>query len=147
MDRKVTRAFAAGLFVSSVTIYGYHTFFNSPSTKENTVETFVKKETYDELEQSYETLKIDYEQTQQKVKQLQEETNKIEKQLVYILEITQGMTPSDISDKLEKAGIIEDGGSFTKFLVEKGYHRTIQIGTYKITNNMTFEQIAREISS
>lgn len=64
----------------------------------------------------------------------------------YSLTIEPGMLSSSISDELKKAGILEDKAKFEVFLKDHEYSRAIQIGTYSITRDMSYKEIAKKIS-
>lgn len=64
---------------------------------------------------------------------------------IYILDVKAGMNSTEVANRLEKAGIINSSKEFEQFLVEKKWTRSIQIGSYELNNNMSFEQIGKMI--
>lgn len=66
---------------------------------------------------------------------------------IYMLEITSGMTISEVADALETADIISDSAELITFLQENDYGTNIQIGDYEITSEMSLQNIAETIAS
>lgn len=64
----------------------------------------------------------------------------------YTLTVKPGMDSIQIVTLLEKAGIIDDGRKFDQFLTKKDWTGSIQIGTYKLNNSMSFEEIGKIIT-
>jgi len=73
----------------------------------------------------------------------EEEEESIEK---YTLHIKDGMPSSEIGDLLEENNIIDDGSKFNKFLTDEGYDVGVQLGKFKVTSDMNFEDIAKAIT-
>ncbi|WP_301107396.1 hypothetical protein [Sporosarcina sp.] len=53
-----------------------------------------------------------------------------------------GSNSSDLSSTLERAHIIEDAAKFDNYMKDYGYALKIQIGTFELSSNMTFKEIA-----
>lgn len=64
----------------------------------------------------------------------------------FTIQIASGMKTSDISETLADNGIIKDSFEFNQFLEKNGYAAKIQIGKYKLSNDMSEEEIAKEIT-
>ncbi|RSK27850.1 hypothetical protein EJF36_13725 [Bacillus sp. HMF5848] len=62
--------------------------------------------------------------------------------ITYVLTINQGMTSTAVANTLQKNGIIKNAKDFDTFLVNNGYNRLIQVNTYTVTSNMTYDQLA-----
>src|SRR5699024_9024083 len=63
----------------------------------------------------------------------------------YTIDIQPDMLPSDVSNLLEKEKIIKDASSFNKFLEDNDYSKLIQIGTFKVSSDMSEEEVAKII--
>ncbi len=61
--------------------------------------------------------------------------------------VRSGASSDSISRKLKQAGMIEDANEFDNYLISNGYSGRIRVGTYELKKGMTFEEIARIISS
>ncbi|WP_102345584.1 endolytic transglycosylase MltG [Bacillus sp. Marseille-P3661] len=88
-----------------------------------------------------ETQEITKKETQQS--DLVEQEN--EKKL-YTLEIKSGMNSIQISELLQNEGIVKSSKEFEQFLVKQNWNRSVQIGTYKLNSEMSYEQIGRIIT-
>lgn len=73
----------------------------------------------------------------------EDEKEDIEK---YTLNIKDGMPSSDIGNLLEENNIIDDGSEFNFFLIDEGYDEGVQLGKFKVTSDMDFEEIAETIT-
>ena len=63
------------------------------------------------------------------------------------LTIVAGEWSSDVSAKLEKMGIVKDAKQFDKYLNDNGYSERISAGTYSVSVDDTYEQLARKITN
>ncbi|WP_010650883.1 endolytic transglycosylase MltG [Oceanobacillus massiliensis] len=60
--------------------------------------------------------------------------------------ISPGMASSDISSLLAENQIIQDASEFNSYLDEHDYSLQIQIGSYELTSDMSFYQIAERLA-
>lgn len=60
--------------------------------------------------------------------------------------IKSGDSSYTVSKALASAGLVEDAVEFDNYLCDNGYSRTIRTGTYEITSDMTYEEIAKKIA-
>lgn len=58
------------------------------------------------------------------------------------LDIQKGMTSSEISAKLEDAGIIQNKMDLNNYLTDQGLAGRIQLGNYEVNSSMSLKQIA-----
>ncbi|MFC4022785.1 hypothetical protein ACFOUV_03030 [Oceanobacillus longus] len=65
----------------------------------------------------------------------------------YTLTISPGMASSDISSLLAEYQIIENASEFNSYLDEHDYSLKVQIGSYDLSSDMSFYQIAEKISN
>lgn len=84
--------------------------------------------------------KKEFENEKEKV---QEELDAISKELT----IREGDWSSDVSENLEKLGIISDAADFDSYLEEHGYSDEIRAGTFDIPSDADYDEIARRITS
>lgn len=75
-------------------------------------------------------------------KELQKEKEKLTKNLT----VDVGDWSSDVSKKLQNLGIIKDAKDFDKYLNDNGYSSSISAGTYKVSVNDTYNELARKIT-
>ena len=61
--------------------------------------------------------------------------------------VTRGMGSTEVAGLLQQAGIIEDAADFDSYLVKQGISNKIQINTYKFNSNMSYEDIATELTT
>lgn len=62
------------------------------------------------------------------------------------LEIRSGASSYSVSKDLEKAGLIENAGDFDDYLCQKGYSKSIRVGTFEIEVGTDEEEIAKIIT-
>ncbi|MBT2687125.1 endolytic transglycosylase MltG [Bacillus sp. ISL-47] len=154
MNKRNTRAFAFGVLIS-VLIMGFAYFFNKDDLPENAkldesaAKAFLKREGYivltdEEHANLQKSLQDPKETTAHEADQTQKEPS--ESPTAYQLEIASGMTPGEIAEQLEKENIVEDAAEFGDYLEEYGYSKKIQLGTFELTNQMSFKDIAKTIT-
>jgi len=76
----------------------------------------------------------------------EDDDNETEEPNTYSLTIEEGMASSEISAKLEDNNIIDDANKFNRFLETEGYELKVQIGTFDVSDDMDFEEIANTIT-
>lgn len=64
----------------------------------------------------------------------------------YQLEIVSGMTSNEIATILAQNQVVQDEAAFAHFLIKHNYHTALQLGSFPVTNQMNFEQIANMIT-
>src|SRR5699024_6729452 len=62
--------------------------------------------------------------------------NNLYKKVTYSITIEKDIASSDIGDDLEKHDIIDDAAKFNKFLHDEGYDLKVQIGKFKVSDDM-----------
>jgi hypothetical protein len=65
----------------------------------------------------------------------------------YTLTIDEGMASSDISSLLAEHNIVENASEFNSYLNEHNYSPYIQIGSFELSSDMSFYQIAERIAN
>lgn len=65
-----------------------------------------------------------------------------ENQIVaYTLQVTKGMSATQIANRLEANGIIKNASEFTEVMVSKGVTNDINVGSYEFNSDSTYDQI------
>lgn len=166
MNKRNVRSFAFGILFAAVLLGASTVFFDAKQSMDieeakKTVEKegymVVSKKDYEKLvaEQPKEEEKNKVEEQEQgedkvspKEEASDEEIEKEEKSEIisYQLEIVSGMNTEEISSTLEKANIIDDEQSFEQFLIEHEYNKKVQVGTFELNNQMSYEEISKIIT-
>ncbi|MDQ0269450.1 hypothetical protein [Cytobacillus purgationiresistens] len=153
MNKRNTRAFAAGVLISVLIIAIAYVQLDSKKTNidleaaaasiEKDGYIILTQEEYDQLSKPLETHKTEAsdDSTTKEAKNEQEQ-----KPAVYELTIEVGMTPQDIANQLHEADIVEDAHALETYIDEFGYSKKIQIGSFQLSADMTYKEIAELIS-
>jgi len=167
MNKRSVRSFASGLILA-VTLIGSIYYYQNDS-KLSTIEvdeatSFLADKGYIVLKESeYNTLKdkalIQNEkiQPESKEKPIQENTedkaeidppaaDTADSIINFQLEVESGMTSSEIAAKLAQNNIVMDEEDFAEYLIKNDYQTDIQMGSYSLTNRMSYDQIAKMIT-
>ena len=56
------------------------------------------------------------------------------------------MTSSEIATKLAQNKIVKEEEDFAEYLIKNDYQTDIQLGSYSLTNRMSYDQIAKMIT-
>lgn len=152
--KHVIRSFSLGLLTATALLaFSYYNTSNANEvTKEEAIATLEKEGFHVLSKQAYGELQKEGQKTSENIDTSDESNETVPEDsssnevLVYTLIISEGMLTSDISERLVEAGIIEDAQSFSSYLKEHDFSRSIQVGDYEVTSNMTFEEIANEIT-
>ncbi|RKI44267.1 hypothetical protein D7V86_03560 [bacterium D16-51] len=84
---------------------------------------------------------IEKEVKKEQKKQEQEKKNQQKK-----LTINAGDWSSDVSEELERLGIVSNAKDFDKYLNDNGYSSSISAGTYDVSVKDTYAELARKIT-
>ena len=60
--------------------------------------------------------------------------------------INAGEWSTTVSKKLQEMGIVKDAADFDKWLDKNGYSSSISAGTYKVSGNDTYRDLAEKIT-
>ncbi|MDF2038621.1 hypothetical protein P2R12_16810 [Cytobacillus oceanisediminis] len=159
MNKRNTRAFAFGILMA-VIAFGTAYFFIKPNQSENrkidenSAKEFLQAKGYTVLTNEVYTLLQQTKSeepvngnTEEKEESAEEDTELDEgSQVVYQLTIESGMTPGEIAVQLEKANVIDQAADFGNYLEEYGYSNKIQLGTFELTPDMSYKEIAKVIT-
>lgn len=84
--------------------------------------------------------------TPKATKKPKKDTTSNSKPVEKYLTIHVGDWSSDVSEKLESLGIIESAKDFDQYLNQNGYSSSIVAGTFKVSTDDTYEELARTIT-
>ena len=76
-------------------------------------------------------------------KKLEKKSEDIKKNLV----INDGDWSGKVSRELQELGVVDSASSFDRYLMDNGYSNRINSGTYEVSPDDTFEEIAKKITS
>lgn len=162
--KQLIRAFSIGLFTSSILLFIVFYFLtdNGKQTKNISTEemiTAIKADGYRVVtEEEYIAIAVNKEtkpveenkpktEVQEQVpKQPDKVSPEVNQPKTYTLTIVSGMPTSEISEQLQKNGIIDDPIAFNTYLEENKYSKNIQLGTFEVNNGMSNYEIAIAIT-
>lgn len=61
--------------------------------------------------------------------------------------VSGGMSSETISALLENAGLVDSASKFNSFLVQNGYDKKLETGSFDISGGMTYEEIAKILTT
>ncbi|PIC03801.1 aminodeoxychorismate lyase [Anoxybacillus flavithermus] len=136
--KRTTRAFATGiLFATTILAIIYYT--NHKQLQPNKIS-----------EKQYEQLMAERNELAHALEKLKKETKKAtppqKETYIYTLTIAKGEASQDIARRLEQARIIDNAQSFLTYLDTHHLTRALRPGTYIVTSDMSYEQIAQNIT-
>jgi hypothetical protein len=160
MTNSMLRGIAVGLIIATVLFSAAYYFSPTTQEKELTKESIDEYLTKQDLvaisKQEYEELQVqgnqDHEnessKPEQEEKEEELEENKEEEAPLhsYTLSIVSGMNSLEIANLLEKNQIIPSAKEFNAYLTDNELNTLIQIGTYDLSSDMSFESIANMIT-
>ncbi|MBP2241625.1 cell division protein YceG involved in septum cleavage [Cytobacillus eiseniae] len=156
MNKRNTRAFAFGIFVAVCIIGGF--FFQIEKKPANDISNekakkFLEEKGFTVLSTAeYEQMKKTITEHEKMEKSAQdslqepEEVPSVNKVISYQLEINSGMYSHDIATLLAEKQIIDDSTQFETYLEEHGYSTKIQLGSFNLTSEMSYKEIAKLIT-
>ena len=95
------------------------------------------------------TIKTSQKKDKKETNSMDEEKDKMEKDIkneAKQLEIKAGDWSSTVSARLEKMGIIKDATDFDLYLSQNGYGESITAGTYSVSADDSYQDIAKKIT-
>lgn len=162
MQRHSLRGFALGMFLTACVILLVSYSHNEDRHQEVT-KTFSKDEAIQKLEKDgYHVLStsewIDLQKQIENIEDNNKDTVsdsedqdkdnvvKENEPITYVLEIKQGMNSIDVGEELAVANIIKSKRGFQEYLIETGLDTSIQLGSYMIKSDMSYEEIGTLIT-
>lgn len=61
--------------------------------------------------------------------------------------VSGGMSSETISSLLENAGLVDSASKFNSFLMQNGYDKKLETGSFDISGGMTYEEIAKILTT
>ncbi|MGG3574757.1 hypothetical protein ABES25_09710 [Bacillus gobiensis] len=160
MTKRGLQAFAGGMILATSVLAG--TFYFSPDEKadaskdeaeitENQVKSYLeanklvslKRNDYEKLLTSKEEALKQADEAEQE-KPAEKETSK--KEGNYKLTIQDGMSSADVSNQLEKDGLIPSARDFNDYVIDGGYHTKVRAGDFELKYGMGFKQIVNVLT-
>lgn len=75
------------------------------------------------------------------------DSKKTQKEGKIVLEIKRGDVCRTISENLAAIGMVEDAEKFRKYMQKNGYDHQINVGSFELKKGMSYEEIAKTITS
>lgn len=141
------RGLGTGILFATIILTISYAFRNNNIKPEETTKSSVAWETEESAtveETSIEETSI--EETTIEETTIQEATSEVITTGIKIITITSGMSSTGVSNLLEEIGIIQDSKEFDTFLRNGGYSRKILVGSYEVSSDASFEEIAKKIT-
>jgi len=138
------RAFSMGIFVTTATLWGVHTYDgqkeappSEPSLTEESVQEYLKEKDYMAIS------KREYMELINKTKEKnQQQTPEPSSSQITTIQIHQGTRAVEVATLLEQQGVIKSASEFQQYLAKARLTDKLRVGTYQITPNMSFTEIA-----
>jgi hypothetical protein len=160
MTKKGLQAFAGGMILATSVLAG--TYYFSPDDKaeasketseitESQVKSYLESNKKVSLDrQEYEELLSSKEealkQADEAKKNESAEEKSPKKEGTYKLTIKDGMSSADVSEILEKDGLIPSARDFNDYIIDGGYHTKVRSGEFELKYGMGFKQIVNELT-
>lgn len=149
MTTNSVRAFSLGVIFSTA-ILSLVYFFTADQKEveviKNVIQDYIKSEDLVVLsKQEYEELKSKNDKIEEQSETPPKEPNKKQDEIniyTYTLTIQAGMNSMDIADLLEKENIIENANEFDAYLTDQNLNTSIQIGSFVLNSDMSYQSIA-----
>jgi homospermidine synthase len=167
MNKRTVRAFSLGILLA-VILLGFgrngQSTLNLTDAKEKVEDEgfiVITKEEYDKLAgqsvneedsqppaegQADKETETDTEKEEETAPQ-EEQPAKDESSIIHFtLEIESGMNSEQIAVILEQKKVIDDSDSFEQYLLDHDYNTKVQIGSFDLTSEMSYEEISKIIT-
>ena len=161
MSKPALRFLALGFLISAIVLAGYRLFINEPQataknpvtieTKDLSKEDLSYKEKYEQLLAETEVAEITKENSEssESSKEFEPEENPTEsakpEATKATITVNDGDPGSVAVQQIKNQGIVKDAAEFEKFLEQNNYISLIRPGTYELSSDMDFQQIADKL--
>jgi hypothetical protein len=156
MTNHALRGFSLGILLTASVVFAYFYLFEVDIEDEN-VERHLNEETIAAEAKKFNQVVISSEEHQKllsikkqfveiRTKTDEKDVNENSKIYGSFLEIKSGMNSMEIAEILEREKIIESKQSFIDYLNDYGLNRSIQIGSYELSSEMSIAEIAKMIT-
>ncbi|WP_400242396.1 hypothetical protein AB3U99_15665 [Niallia sp. JL1B1071] len=161
MKKQSLRSFAIGMLLSASVIGSYYFYMENTKPDEgflNTPDatTYLQKQgfivlsnvEYEELQKAIEENKQEQAKsdTEANIKKQEESKKEEQETYTYTLKVKSGMSISTIAELLYKNKIVKDQKEFETYLIDNEYHTKIQVGSFRLTSNMSHKKIAETLT-
>jgi hypothetical protein len=147
MNKGIIRAFALGMLLAT-SVLGTAYYNASPHLTKKELEAHAQKQQLVLLSKTeYESLRAAATRKAQPSAPKAPKTEPPKTVHVYRLVIRQGDVPAKFAKELEQANIIADAKKLTGYLEARGLTRSIRPGAYDVRSDMSYEEIARILTS
>ncbi|SLL32665.1 YceG-like family [Mycobacteroides abscessus subsp. abscessus] len=161
MKKQSLRSFAIGMLLSASMLGSYYFYQESKSQEQFSINvpdatTFLQKEgfiilsdsEYNDMQKTIEQSKQDQAKSDVEANEKKQEESKEEKQEIYsyTLKVKSGMSISSIAELLYENKIIKDPKNLETYLIDNDYHKKIQVGSFRLTSEMSNKKIAEKLT-
>lgn len=160
MKKQGLRSFAIGMLLTASIMGSYYFYQESKSQEQSSLNvpdatTYLREEGFIVLSDSeYNDIQKTIEQSKQEQaksdieanEKKQEESKEEQETYSYTLKVKSGMSISRIAELLYENKIIKDQKELEIFLIDNGYHTKIQVGSFRLTSEMTNKKIAEKLT-
>lgn len=144
------RSFGIGLFVAGAVLGMVQlTSKESPDTQQSVKDTSTTATTVKTLEKENAALKKELTALEKKLKKQQQKqpAKKETAPATYTLQIETGMGTTEITNTLQKDGIISDAREFEQYIIDQGQATRLQNGSFTLQKNMSYAAILKALTN
>ncbi|MDQ0928451.1 ribosomal protein S8 [Bacillus atrophaeus] len=151
MTKRGIQAFAGGIILATAVLAGVFYLTDEDQAAAVKNEKSVSEQDVSSYLDSKKMVSVDRDEYQKlldsKEKSLSDDSNAdTEKNKTYKLTIKDGMSTADVSDILEKEGLISSAQDFNDYVIDAGYHKEIRAGNFKLKQGMSFKKIVKTLT-
>ncbi|KAA6454798.1 endolytic transglycosylase MltG [Bacillus atrophaeus] len=154
MTKRGIQAFAGGIILATAVLAGVFYLTDEDQAAAVKNEKSVSKQDVSAYLDSKKMVSVDRDEYQKlldsKEKSLSDDSNADDteknKKKTYKLTIKDGMSTADVSDILEKEGLISSAQDFNDYVIDAGYHKEIRAGNFKLKQGMSFKKIVKTLT-
>ncbi|KYD02112.1 MULTISPECIES: endolytic transglycosylase MltG [Bacillus] len=154
MTKRGIQAFAGGIILATAVLAGVFYLTDEDQAAAVKNEKSVSEQDVSAYLDSKKMVSVDRDEYQKlldsKEKSLSDDSNADDteknKNKTYKLTIKDGMSTADVSDILEKEGLISSAQDFNDYVIDAGYHKEIRAGNFKLKQGMSFKKIVKTLT-
>lgn len=152
MTKRGIQAFAGGIILATAVLAGVFYLTDEDQAAAVKNEKSVSEQDVSSYLDSKKMVSVDRDEYQKlldsKEKSLSDDSNadtekNKNKNKTYKLTIKDGMSTADVSDILEKEGLISSAQDFNDYVIDAGYHKEIRAGNFKLKQGMSFKRLLK----
>jgi len=141
------RSFGIGLFVAGAALGMVQlTSKESPDTQQSVKDTSTTATTVKTLEKENAALKKELTALEKKLKKQQQKQPAKKATATYTLHIETGMGTTEITNTLQKDGIISDAREFEQYIIDQGQATRLQNGSFTLQKDMSYAAILKALT-